>query len=107
MSPVVHPLWFRTKVTGTIQDVSCGPLWLSAIIFCEIHGPSIACLFCGFLLMWGMRNRRCPVPRTRSKLQAHAPVFNGPVGEVISLSKAAVYMRLPEAEVIRLVHAQG
>ena len=47
------------------------------------------------------------MPRAWSKPQARAPLLNGPVGEVMSLSEAAAYLRLPEAEVIRLVHAQG
>jgi len=47
------------------------------------------------------------VPRTKSKPKEHAPLLNGPVGEVMSLSEAAAYLRLPEAEVARLVHAQG
>jgi len=47
------------------------------------------------------------VPRTKAKPEAPAPILNGPIGEVMSLSEAATYLRLPEAEVVRLVHAQG
>lgn len=31
---------------------------------------------------------------------------NGPVGEVMTLPEAAAYLRLPEEEVVRLVHQQ-
>jgi excisionase family DNA binding protein len=34
-------------------------------------------------------------------------VGNGPPGEVLTLAEAAAYLRLPEADVIRLVHCQG
>ena len=47
------------------------------------------------------------MPRTKSKPEAQAPILNGPIGEVMSLSEAAAYLRLPEAEVVRLVQAQG
>jgi Helix-turn-helix domain len=32
---------------------------------------------------------------------------NGPSGEVLTLAEAAAYLRLPAAEVVGLVHAQG
>jgi excisionase family DNA binding protein len=32
---------------------------------------------------------------------------NGPSGEVLTLAEAAAYLRLPEAEVVGLVHSQG
>lgn len=32
---------------------------------------------------------------------------NGPVGEVLTLAEAAAYLRLSEAETVRLVHSQG
>jgi excisionase family DNA binding protein len=34
-------------------------------------------------------------------------VVNGSAGEVLTLSEAAVYLQLPEAEVLRLVAEQG
>jgi excisionase family DNA binding protein len=51
------------------------------------------------------------MPRTKKKL-APQPVTpplaapNGPTGEVLTLAEAAAYLRLPEAEVVRLVHVQ-
>jgi excisionase family DNA binding protein len=38
---------------------------------------------------------------------AVAPAVNGPPGEVLTLSEAAVYLRLPEGAVINAVHSQG
>src|SRR5439155_16386360 len=35
-----------------------------------------------------------------------APAVNGPPGEVLTLAEAAAYLRLPEAEVVGLVHSQ-
>jgi excisionase family DNA binding protein len=32
---------------------------------------------------------------------------NGPTGEVLTLAEAAAYLRLPQAEVVQLVHLQG
>src|SRR5438876_9947584 len=48
------------------------------------------------------------MPRTRAqpKLQRSAP-SNGPAGDVLTLSEAAGYLRLPEADVLRLVREQG
>ncbi len=34
-------------------------------------------------------------------------VVNGPAGEVLTLAEAAAYLRLPEREVVELVHSQG
>jgi excisionase family DNA binding protein len=50
------------------------------------------------------------MPRTKPKPEP-APVsrpagVNGPAGEVLSLSEAAAYLRLPEKEVVRLVREQ-
>jgi excisionase family DNA binding protein len=48
------------------------------------------------------------MPRTKPepKAQQLAPA-NGPTGDVLTLSEAAGYLRLPEAEVLRLVREQG
>ena len=48
------------------------------------------------------------MPRTKAqpKLQRSAP-SNGPAGDVLTLSEAAGYLRLPEADVLRLVREQG
>lgn len=35
------------------------------------------------------------------------PAANGPAGDVLTLAEAAVYLRLPEAEVVRLATAEG
>jgi excisionase family DNA binding protein len=51
------------------------------------------------------------MPRTKPKPEP-APVAppaaptNGPPGDVLTLSEAAAYLRLPEAEVVGLVHSQ-
>jgi excisionase family DNA binding protein len=54
------------------------------------------------------------MPRTKKPKPAPAPqpqpqpaVANGPSGEVLTLAEAAAYLRLPESEVVRLVHSQG
>jgi excisionase family DNA binding protein len=51
------------------------------------------------------------MPRTKKKpalSQADAPAgMNGPANEVFTLSEAAAYLRLSEADVINLIHAQG
>jgi excisionase family DNA binding protein len=52
------------------------------------------------------------MPRTKPKPEP-APVTppaaptNGPTGEVLTLSEAAAYLRLPEADVLRLVDEQA
>ncbi len=51
------------------------------------------------------------MPRTKPKPEPTSPTsapagINGPPGEVLSLDEAAAYLRLPEAEVLRLVHEQ-
>lgn len=55
------------------------------------------------------------MPRTKPKPEP-APVMppatttaptNGPTGEVLTLSEAAAYLRLPEADVMRLVDQQA
>jgi len=50
-----------------------------------------------------------PRAKTKSgKVQATAtPNVNGPLGEVLTLAEAAAYLRLPEDEVVQLVHQQG
>src|SRR5437588_12803571 len=39
--------------------------------------------------------------------QAAPASVNGPAGEVLTLGEAAAYLRLPEADVLRLVDEQG
>ena len=40
----------------------------------------------------------------RSKAETRPKSVNGPSGEVLTLADAAAYLRLPETEVVRLVH---
>ena len=51
------------------------------------------------------------MPRTKptaaSSPRLSAPVANGPTAEVLTLAEAAAYLRLPEADVLRLVDEQG
>ena len=53
------------------------------------------------------------MPRTKKKPEttlhpiSPAPLVNGPADEVLTLSEAATYLRLPEREVISAVHSQG
>jgi excisionase family DNA binding protein len=50
------------------------------------------------------------MPRTKSRTEPvvpAAPLTNGPTGEVLTLGEAAAYLRLPEADVLRLVDEQG
>lgn len=52
------------------------------------------------------------MPRTtksRPEPQATSltPAPNGPLAEVLTLAEAAAYLRLPEREVLHLVHEQG
>jgi excisionase family DNA binding protein len=48
------------------------------------------------------------MPRTKSKPRPSQPApANGPMADVLTLSEAAAYLRLPEPEVLRLVHEQG
>src|SRR5690349_11876689 len=53
------------------------------------------------------------MPRAKEKPQPSqppaqaAPGVNGPAGEVLTLSEAAAYLRLPDADVLRLVAEQG
>jgi excisionase family DNA binding protein len=49
------------------------------------------------------------MPRTKKQAEPASPSaeVNGPaLGEVLTLSEAAAYLRLPEAEVVRLVNTQ-
>lgn len=51
------------------------------------------------------------MPRSKPKpqappLPAAAPALNGPADEVLTLTEAAAYLRLSEADVLRLVHDQ-
>jgi excisionase family DNA binding protein len=45
-------------------------------------------------------------PQPISQPPSSAPAVNGPADEVLTLAEAAAYLQLPEAEVVRLVHAQ-
>ena len=47
--------------------------------------------------------KKKPVPRA---VTAPQPETNGPVGEVLTLAEAAAYLRLSEAEVLRMVREQ-
>ena len=54
------------------------------------------------------------MPRTKKQQAAprsHAETppksVNGPSGEVLTLADAAAYLRLPETEVVGMVHSQG
>ncbi len=49
--------------------------------------------------------KRQPVPR--SKPQPPRTSVNRLSGEVLTLAEAAAYLRLPEAEILDLVHSQG
>ena len=52
------------------------------------------------------------MPRTKRKPEStprptrSTPAANGPVSEVLTLAEAAVYLRMPEADVMRLVAEQ-
>jgi excisionase family DNA binding protein len=48
------------------------------------------------------------MPRTKSKPRpSKREPANGPMADVLTLSEAAVYLRVPEPEVLRLVREQG
>jgi excisionase family DNA binding protein len=50
------------------------------------------------------------MPRIKPKPPAKSagkPQANGPVAEVLTLCEASAYLRLPENEVLRMVHEQG
>jgi excisionase family DNA binding protein len=48
------------------------------------------------------------MPRAKPKPERSRPApANGPLPEVLTLREAAAYLRLPEAEVVRLVREQG
>ena len=46
------------------------------------------------------------MPRTKPLRKPASPTMNGPVGDVLTLSEAAAYLRLAEADVLRLVEEQ-
>src|SRR5437660_12435573 len=49
------------------------------------------------------KSKASPIPQTEP-----APAnVNGPPSDVLTLAEAAVYLRLPETQVIGLVHLQG
>jgi excisionase family DNA binding protein len=48
------------------------------------------------------------LPKAKSKPKPSWPApTNGPLPDVLTLAEAAAYLRLPEAEVVRLVREQG
>jgi excisionase family DNA binding protein len=51
--------------------------------------------------------RRRLKPHPVAQPVPHAPAADGPVEEVLTVAEAAAYLRLPEADVIHLVHTQG
>jgi excisionase family DNA binding protein len=55
-----------------------------------------------------MKRKGEAMPQTKKKPQpTPTSAVNGPVGEVLTLGEAAAYLRLPEADVLRLVDEQG
>jgi excisionase family DNA binding protein len=46
-------------------------------------------------------------PSPRSQAQPAPSSVNGPFRDVLTLEEAAAYLRLPDAEVVGLVHSQG
>jgi excisionase family DNA binding protein len=47
-----------------------------------------------------------PKPGPAPQPEPQPPAYNGPFGEVLTLAEAAAYLRLPEKEVVGLVHSQ-
>lgn len=52
------------------------------------------------------------MPRTKPMPEApsvtpHDPTVNGPICDVLTLSETATYLRLPEADVVRMVREQN
>jgi excisionase family DNA binding protein len=51
------------------------------------------------------------MPRTKTKPKVKpnppTPAMNGATADVLTLAEAAAYLRLPESEVVSLVHTQG
>lgn len=50
------------------------------------------------------------MPRTKPSPQTVVPpsvAANGPAADVLTLAEAAAYLRLPEQDVVRMVHEQG
>ena len=48
------------------------------------------------------------MPKTKPKPKPSRPApANGPMPDVLTLSEAAAYLRLPETEVVRLIREQG
>ncbi len=47
------------------------------------------------------------MPRTKPKSSPTTPEANGPAAEVLTLAEAAAYLRLSEAEVVRLIQTDG
>jgi excisionase family DNA binding protein len=54
-----------------------------------------------------MPRAKKPKPGARRQPEPQSAIVNGPAGEVLTLPEAAAYLRLPEREVVALVHSQG
>jgi excisionase family DNA binding protein len=54
-----------------------------------------------------MPRTRKPKPAPLPQSQSPPAVVNGSSGDVLTLAEAAAYLRLPEADVVRLVHSQS
>ncbi len=54
-----------------------------------------------------MPRTKPPQPGPLSDPQPPPTSVNGPSSEVLTLAEAAAYLRLPEADVVSLVHSQG
>jgi excisionase family DNA binding protein len=71
---------------------------------------ALACL-CGDPVGCEEGEQETSMPRTKKQPPAPTPeptpsVGNGFIGEVLTLSEAAAYLRLPEQQVVSLVHSQ-
>src|SRR5271168_1475992 len=54
-----------------------------------------------------MPRTKHPKPELVPQIESQSTAVNGPAGEVLTLAEAAAYLRLPEADVLRLVHDQA
>jgi excisionase family DNA binding protein len=50
------------------------------------------------------RTKKKPVPQSAT---SQPPTTNGPASEVFTLAEAAAYLRIAEAEVLRMIHEQA
>jgi excisionase family DNA binding protein len=53
-----------------------------------------------------MARAKQPTSNSAAQREANATSINGPLGDVLTLAEAAAYLKLTEAEVLRLVHDQ-